>query len=304
MNERYGRNAPSNQRTPNYRDRQADHDRPDYDHPRQPQQWHDEAIYGGAPGRDRPAAQMGSVYGGYSGAPADYDPHRGESLPRDFGDQPDGARETGRRDRVLYPATHRQGYGGAQSDYGSGYASFTGSDYGGRDFVSGNRTGYGAGLSSFGASSDVGGDYGTWRSYGEERGFLARAGDEIASWFGNEDAKRRREMDHRGRGPANYKRSDDRITDDANDALTRDWIVDASDITVTVTDGEATLEGFVGSRAAKRRAEDCVEDVFGVKHVQNNLRVKDFSARHWDENGDKNKRGAAAGKSPTNAAQR
>ena len=30
-----------------------------------------------------------------------------------------------------------------------------------------------------------------------ERGFLQRAGKEVMSWFGDEEAARRREMDHR-----------------------------------------------------------------------------------------------------------
>ena len=136
-------------------------------------------------------------------------------------------------------------------------------------------------------------DYGSWRQYGESRGFLERAGDEVASWFGDEDASRRRDRDrqaqgkgpehgpgqsHRGRGPSNYTRSDERIREDANDHLTHDHHVDASHVTVSVKDGELTLDGTVDSRDAKRRAEDAVEHISGVKHVQNNLRVQDRSS--------------------------
>jgi hypothetical protein len=133
-------------------------------------------------------------------------------------------------------------------------------------------------------------EYGDWRSYGESRGFLARAGDEVASWFGSEDAARRREQDrredHSGRGPSNYTRSDDRIREDANDALTHDWGVDATHINVSVKDGEVTLNGTVDSRQAKRRAEDALERVSGVKHVQNNLRVQDRSSQSsWGGSG-------------------
>jgi len=39
-----------------------------------------------------------------------------------------------------------------------------------------------------------------------------------------------------------------------------------------------TLAGTVGSRSDKRRAEDCVDAISGVKHVQNNLRVRAGSA--------------------------
>ena len=115
------------------------------------------------------------------------------------------------------------------------------------------------------------------RGYGgrEERGFLDKASDEVASWFGDEDAERRREMDeHRGKGPKGYKRTDSRILDDVNDRLADDGWLDASDIETSVQSGEVTLTGVVSHRRDKRRAEDLVEDISGVIHVQNNLRVR------------------------------
>jgi osmotically-inducible protein OsmY len=113
------------------------------------------------------------------------------------------------------------------------------------------------------------------RGYGDERGFFDRASDEVASWFGDEDAERRRRQDHhRGRGPRNYTRSGDRIREDVSDRLTDDWRVDASEIEVTVSGTEVTLTGTVTSRDQRRRAEDIAESVSGVTHVQNNLRVK------------------------------
>lgn len=178
--------------------------------------------------------------------------------------------------------------------YGNDYSSFTSEDYGGRDFyagrggVSGGMRSAGSYRPSYGVTSWFGddyyrrdrdrqGDYGEWRAYGEQRGFFERAGDEIASWFGDEDAARRREMDHRGRGPSDYTRSDERIREDVNDRLTDDPSVDASSISVTVSGCEVTLDGTVKDRWAKRRAEDVAERVSGVKHVQNNLRVTDQS---------------------------
>lgn len=106
-----------------------------------------------------------------------------------------------------------------------------------------------------------------------ERGFFDKASDEVSSWFGDEAAEHRREEDHRGRGPRGYQRSDARIEEDVHDHLTHDRYVDATDISVTVKDREVTLDGTVHSRRAKRRAEDCCEEVVGVEHVQNNLRV-------------------------------
>lgn len=114
----------------------------------------------------------------------------------------------------------------------------------------------------------------------EERGFFERAGDEVASWFGDEDAARRRNQDarYRGHGPRGYTRTDERIAEDINDRLTDDPYVDASDITVTVREAEVTLDGTVENRYAKRRSEDIAENIAGVKHVQNNLRYRQVSA--------------------------
>lgn len=80
--------------------------------------------------------------------------------------------------------------------------------------------------------------------------------------------------EHRGRGPKNYTRSDERIREDVCDRLCDDPALDASDIEVKVASGEVTLSGQVASRDERRRAEDCAEQISGAKHVQNNLRVK------------------------------
>ncbi|HZZ37080.1 MAG TPA: BON domain-containing protein [Caulobacteraceae bacterium] len=122
----------------------------------------------------------------------------------------------------------------------------------------------------------------------EPRSFRDRAGDEIASWFGDYGAERRREWDrqlarHRGRGPKGYKRSDERIREDVNDRLTDDPYLDASEIEVLVAIGEVTLTGTVESREDKRRTEDLADAVSGVRHVQNNLRIARSGARDAGE---------------------
>jgi len=172
-----------------------------------------------------------------------------------------------------------------------GFASFTGSDQGGRDF-SGPDYNYGPGRSpstpygAYGAGGYGEGVYGGAgrREYDDssERGWLERAGDEVASWFGDEDAARRREQDHSGRGPAGYTRSDERICENVCDVLTDDRSVDARGIQVTVQDGDVTLDGTVSDRWQKRRAEAAIEDLSGVHNVQNNLRVQESTA--WDRN--------------------
>jgi osmotically-inducible protein OsmY len=54
--------------------------------------------------------------------------------------------------------------------------------------------------------------------------------------------------------------------------------LDLRDLDVAVQDAEVTLNGTVRQKADKRRIED-VADIDGVRHVQNNLRLRDH--RHW-----------------------
>lgn len=77
-----------------------------------------------------------------------------------------------------------------------------------------------------------------------------------------------------GIGPKGYRRSDERIKDDACEGLRQDGEVDASDIEVEVEGGVITLNGTVGDRAMKRAAEDVVYGVSGVDDVLNHLRVQ------------------------------
>jgi osmotically-inducible protein OsmY len=109
----------------------------------------------------------------------------------------------------------------------------------------------------------------------EGRGFLDRAADRVASWFGSEGEHRPGAawQGHRGKGPRGYRRSDQRISDDVHDALTDDPYLDATEVSVTVASCEVTLTGVVADREAKHRAERIVERVSGVDHVQNNLRI-------------------------------
>jgi hypothetical protein len=78
----------------------------------------------------------------------------------------------------------------------------------------------------------------------------------------------------RGRGTKNYKRSDERIKEDVNDRLGYDYMLDASDVEVMVTNAEVVLVGTVHSRHDKRRAEDIADSVSGVSNVENRLRIK------------------------------
>jgi osmotically-inducible protein OsmY len=167
-----------------------------------------------------------------------------------------------------------EGFGGRYGGYDRGSAG-QGGGYGRSQDWSGS--GYGEGWA--GGRREAG--YGRGRE--QDRNWFDRAADEVSSWFGDDDAERRRRRDqergHYGKGPRGYSRSDERIREDVNDRLTDDWQIDASEIEVTVSNGEVTLNGTVTSREEKRRAEDLAEKVSGVRHVQNNLRLQRSSSR-------------------------
>lgn len=111
-------------------------------------------------------------------------------------------------------------------------------------------------------------------SYGSDDHASGIYGDDFASWRSRANPDRRALFGgHRGKGPRGYVRSDDRILEDVNDRLTQDERIDASDIEVSVKDGEVTLTGTVSGRFEKRIAEDCSDTVSGVRNTQNNLRV-------------------------------
>jgi hypothetical protein len=90
---------------------------------------------------------------------------------------------------------------------------------------------------------------------------------------------------HRGKGPRNYARSDERITEDLNERLMQDDDIDATHINVSVSNGEVTLEGTVEQRWMKHRIEDLAERCSGVKDVENKIRVKRTDDSESDRSG-------------------
>jgi hypothetical protein len=79
---------------------------------------------------------------------------------------------------------------------------------------------------------------------------------------------------HRGQGPKDYLRADVRVLEDVCDRLSDDDELDASEISVSVTNGEVTLEGTVVDRYSKRRAEHVAASVRGVLDVHDRLRTQ------------------------------
>ncbi len=221
-----------------------------------------------------PRAGYGVYGGGYGAGPGrrsrwdeSHDEHRGR---RGYGrgEEPDDTyqmgdpymRRTYRAEPVDYGARYDRERGGGAYSARGGFEpydpGFSQQDYDPDRYTPNPREGRGEGNRS------------SWD----------RAADRIRSWFGDERAERRREWDHaqaphRGRGPKGYVRTDERIREDLSERLTDNPWLDASNVEVTVAGAEVTLSGTVPDRESKRRAEDIADDVSGVKHVQNNLRV-------------------------------
>jgi hypothetical protein len=80
-----------------------------------------------------------------------------------------------------------------------------------------------------------------------------------------------------GIAPRGYTKSDERIREEINDAMTQDSWLDPTDVKVGVERGEVTLTGTVDSRFARRRAGEDAWAIPGVLHVHNNIRIEGAS---------------------------
>jgi len=147
----------------------------------------------------------------------------------------------------------------------------------------GNRMGS-FGQSSFGQSS--------FGQRDNSRDWWDKTKDEVSGWFGDQNAQRRRQQDqqgeHRGKGPKGYTRTDERIKEDVYERLTEDSYIDASEIEVDVKNGEVFLKGTVKDKQEKRRTEDLIENISGVKNVENRIRVQQDSGSSGNMNAGQN----------------
>lgn len=226
---------------------------------------------------------------------------RGGRYYGDAGREPIYREEWSQGRRDYGPAPRGYDAGRMETDHRRGRFAedYSGDMFAGGDLTSGRRGGgmWSGGTGGYDYERGYGdggrqGGYGPdredrgerWERRGREMGrdtgdFFRRAGERVASWFGGGEHETGRDYDRResrnfsGMGPKGYKRADERISDEVHERLTDDPYVDASNISVSVSGGEVTLSGTVENREAKHRAERCVEDISGVSHVQNNLRV-------------------------------
>jgi osmotically-inducible protein OsmY len=79
---------------------------------------------------------------------------------------------------------------------------------------------------------------------------------------------------HRGKGPKDYRPSDERLRENVCERLTDDPFIDATDIAVSAANGEVTLSGSVETRGMKYAVEDVIAEMAGVTAVHNSIRVR------------------------------
>jgi hypothetical protein len=170
--------------------------------------------------------------------------------------------------------------------------------------------GYGSEFGSWSAGYDVGPDEPRNRDSG---------GFEDADWVANRPARGpgqwsgdwsqapgegRPRANYSGRGPRDYRRSDDRLREEICERFTDDAELDPSDVSVHVEACEVTLTGVVSSRDQKRRAEYLAERVRGVRDVSNQLRINaggDMSA-NAQASGQTSARGTGGARSSSGVA--
>src|SRR3954471_8673453 len=84
---------------------------------------------------------------------------------------------------------------------------------------------------------------------------------------------------HRGRGPKDWSRDDQKVYVEVCERLLRDRLIDARGIEVQVEEGVVILRGEARGAADPALARRLVRETPGVKDVQLELRVNPHSAR-------------------------
>ena len=100
---------------------------------------------------------------------------------------------------------------------------------------------------------------------------LRRIDSPASDAYGSERTEAR--VDHRGKGPRGFKRSDERYQEIACEILTEDPRIDAHDVDVHVQEGELLLTGFVESRRTKFLIEDLLANALDCE-ITNRLQIR------------------------------
>ena len=80
--------------------------------------------------------------------------------------------------------------------------------------------------------------------------------------------------DHRGHGPRDWRKSDERLREEVCEALAADPWLDARDLNVGVDEAEVVLSGVAPCLEARDRAQDIASRVVGVRAVHNFVGIK------------------------------
>jgi len=165
--------------------------------------------------------------------------------------------------------TEPRGYYGSGGSYGYG-GSYEHGGPDGYDEREG-RQGPGRGDEFYEATGGFGHDAGAYGRHG--LGPEARRVYDTPSHPSEPRRSQRAPTPYQGRTPRGYTRADERIRDDVCDRLSHGHF-DPSDVSVTVSQGIVTIEGFVESRSEKFHVEEVAASVLGVKDVDNRLRLR------------------------------
>lgn len=198
---------------------------------------------------------------------SDYTPSRGGWYDEDErrGDMPRSRRfgDSGRRE---FESQHRSGNGGNEES--SAYRE----DYGGYPDAEFDEP-------PFGPRSAP---RSTMRQEEPSRGRRSEGQGEYRSTYASLSSEGERTTPGRGyagdierdrQGPRGYTRSDERIREFICERLAQHRQLDVSDVSVAVSDGCVTLEGTVPERHMKHVIEDTADHCWGVKDVENHIRV-------------------------------
>jgi len=119
-----------------------------------------------------------------------------------------------------------------------------------------------------------GNNYGSPQRYGS--GNYSHYGSEgsLGRDYGGEQYGQQSQQSYRGRGPKGYERSDERLKEMVCERLTDDPMIDASEVSIEVTNKTVRLTGTVDDRRIKYMIEDVIEQVGGVRDIDNQLRVQ------------------------------
>lgn len=231
--------------------------------------------------RNYPAGGFYAGQGGYRPEPGAYNTgYRGYGEDEDYQGRDQG-RQYSSSQRGEAPRSHPQGY----PDYSTpqrGYSESNSSQH------RGQSQGYGYGSQDRGNIDSVMDR--DWSSYSGNRSQSPGAGysgqysqgRSAQRGYGQNAYSQENDSHQQARrnGPKGYQRSDDRIREQVVERLMDGTQIDLQDVECHVKDGVVTLSGTVKSRHCRHELENIADSVWGVKEVENNVKV-----RREDESG-------------------